>query len=66
MEHCKGGWGSPIVLTPKPRQESIEDIDDFVWRMCISYQGLNMVTQPFEYIIGRCDIAIEDLGDSAG
>ena len=34
--------------------------------MCVSYRGLNMVTQPFEYPIGRCDAAIEDLGDSAG
>jgi len=25
-----------------------------------------MVTQPFEYPIGRCDAAIEDLGYSAG
>ena len=66
IEQCEGGWGSPIVLAPKPRQESIHDIDDFVWRMCVSYRGLNGITKPFEYPIGRCDAAIEDLGDSAG
>ena len=66
IENCEGGWGSPIVLAPKPHQESADDIDDFVWRMCVSYRGLNMVTQPFEYPIGRCDAAIENLGDSAG
>ena len=65
VEHYKGGWGSPIVIALKPHQESIEDIDDFLWRMCISYRGLNMVTQPFEYPIGWCDAAIEGLGDSA-
>ena len=49
-----------------PFTESIDNIDDFVWRMCVSYRGLDMVTQPFEYPIGRYNAAIEDLGDSAG
>ena len=30
IEHCEGGWGSPIVLAPKSDQEAIDDIDDFV------------------------------------
>ena len=65
--HCmEGGWGSPIVLAPKPHQEQINDIKDFIWRMCVSYRGLNKVTNPFEYPIGRCDAAIEDLGDGSG
>ena len=66
VERCGGSWGSPIVLAPKPHQESVQDIDDFVWRMCVSYRGLNGVTWSFEYPIGRCDSAIEDLGDAAG
>lgn len=33
--------------------------------MCVSYRGLNKVTQLFEYPIGRCDTAIEDLGDTS-
>ena len=62
----QGGWGSPIVLAPKPHQEHVEDVDDLIWRMCISYRGLNRVTNPFEYPIGRCDDAIEDVGDGTG
>ena len=64
-EQCQGGWGSPIVLAPKPYQEGIIDIEDFVWRMCVFCRGLNKVTHPFEYPIGRCDSAIEDLGDTS-
>ena len=29
----------------------------------VSYRGLSRVTNPFEYPIGRCDNAIEDVGD---
>jgi hypothetical protein len=61
-----GGWCSPIVLAPKPHQEHISDIKDFVWRMCVSYRGLNKITNPFEYPISRCDVVIEDLGDGNG
>ena len=66
VEQCEGGWGSICVLAPKPHQEGIDDIDQFVWRMCVSYRGLNKSTNPFEYPIGRWDSAIEDLGDAAG
>ena len=65
--HCiEGGWGSPIALAPKPHQEYVINIDDFIWRMCISYRALNRITNPFEYPIGRCDSAIEDIGDGSG
>ena len=67
IERCAtGSWGSPLVLSPKPQQETIEDIDDLVWRMCVSYRGLNKVTKPFEYPIGRCDDAIDDVGNGTG
>ena len=67
IEKCtEGGCGSPIVLAPKPHQEKITNIEDFVWRMRVSYRGLNRVTNPFEYPIGRCDVAIEDVGDGTG
>lgn len=66
IEEFEGGWGVHVVLAPKPHQEKVVDIDDFVWRMCVSYRGLNRVTNPFEYPIGRCDSAIEDFGDNAG
>ena len=64
IERCAtGGWGSPIVLAPKPHQEHVDEVTELVWRMCVSYRGLNRVTNPFEYPIGRCDDAIEDVGD---
>jgi len=67
IEECmQGGWGSPIVLAPKPHQEDVNDIKDLVWRMCVSYRNLNKVTNPFEFPIGRCDAAIEDIGDGSG
>ena len=65
-ESREGGWGSPIVLAPKPHQEHVTEIENFIWRMCVSYRGLNKVTNPFEYPIGRCDAAIEDVGDGHG
>ena len=62
IEECKGPWGSLIVLAPKPHQEHIDDINDFVWRMCVSYRALNAVTKPFTYPIPRCDNAVGSLG----
>ena len=62
IEECHGPWGSLIVLAPKPHQEHVEDINDFVWRMCVSYRALNEVTKPFTYLIPRCDNAVGSLG----
>ena len=61
IRECDGPWGSIIVLAPKPHQEHVEKIEDFVWRMCVSYRGLNAVTKPFTYPIPRCDDAIHVL-----
>ena len=58
----KSGWVSPMVLASKPHQEHINDVDELIWKMCVSYRGLNRVTNPFEYHIGRCDDDIEDMG----
>ena len=66
IEECGGPWGSLIVLAPKPHQEHIDDIHDFIWRMCVSYRKLNTVTLPFEYPIPRCDDALDDFGDGFG
>ena len=66
IEPASGPWGSMIVLAPKPHQEQITNITDFVWRMCISYCKLNAITLPFEYTIPRCDDAIDDLGECHG
>ncbi len=33
------------VLAPKPHQEHVENIGDFVWRFCVNYVPLNSVTR---------------------
>ena len=53
-------------MVPTPHQKDIGNIKYFVWRMCVSYRALNKVTALFEYPIGRCNDAIENLGDGAG
>jgi hypothetical protein len=66
IKECAGPWGSIIVLAPKPHQEHVNDISDFVWRMCVSYRKLNSITKPFQYPIPRCDDAIDILGACIG
>ena len=66
IEPASGPWGSMIVLAPKPHQDEVTNISDFVWRMCISYRKLNAITLPFEYPIPRCDDAIDDFGEGHG
>ena len=63
---CGGGWCSKIVLAPKPHQEHITDIKDFVWRFCVNYRPLNEITKTFDYPIPRCDDALDNFGDSKG
>ena len=46
------------MLAPKPHQEHISNIDNFIWRMCVSCRALKKVTKPFEYPIPCCDDAI--------
>jgi hypothetical protein len=36
---CGGVWCSKIVLAPKPHQENVEHIANFVWRFCVNYQN---------------------------
>ena len=67
IKECyKGGYGSPIVIVVKSRKETVDDIEDFIWRMCVSYWKLNQVTLPFQYYIGHCDDAVENLGEGVG
>ena len=63
---CEGSWGSLLLLATKPQQESCDDINTFVWRLCVSYRPLNRITLGFEFTIPRCADSIEDLGDSRG
>ena len=65
-EFSGGAYGAPIVLASKPYQEDVENISDFIWRMCISYRALNKITHPFQYPIGRYNNSIENLGDGTG
>jgi hypothetical protein len=51
-------WGFRITLAPKPHQEHVEDIKDYIWRFCINYILLNKSTRPAEYPIPRCDDAV--------
>ncbi len=51
-------WGFRITLAPKPHQESVTNIDECIWRFCINYIRLNMMTKPAEYPIPRCDNAV--------
>ena len=55
-----------IVLAQKLHQEHITNIDDFIWRMCVSYRKLNGIKKPFQFPIPRCDDATTVLSWSAG
>ena len=62
----EGAWLCKGLLAPKPHQEHVNDIKDFVWRFCINYRPLNAVTQPFLFPIPRCDDTLDDFGDGSG
>ena len=40
-----GAWLSKALLAPKPHQEHITHIKDFVWRFCVNYVALNTITE---------------------
>ena len=54
-----GQWLFKATLAPKPHQETVTDIGDFVWRFCVNYIRLNQVTKLIVYPIPRCDMAVE-------
>ncbi len=54
----EGEWLSKPLLAPKPHQENVTNIDDFVWRFCVSYVALNSVTKLITMPIPRCDSAV--------
>ena len=54
----EGRWLFKALLAPKPHQEGVYDIDDFVWRFCVNYIRLNSVTKVIAYPIPRCDSAV--------
>jgi hypothetical protein len=52
-----GAWLSQALLAPKPHQEHIFHIADFIWRLCVNYIALNRVTKVISYPIPRCGFA---------
>ena len=30
-------WLSPALLAPKPHQENVFDINDYIWQLCVNY-----------------------------
>ena len=53
-----GEWLAKPLLAPKPHQENVTDIKDFVWRFCVNYIPLNSVTRIVAMPIPRCDEAV--------
>ncbi len=53
-----GHWLFKAVLAPKPHKEHVHDISNFVWRFCVNYVPLNLVTRIIAYPIPRCDSAV--------
>jgi hypothetical protein len=53
-----GEWLFKALLVPKPHQEGVTSIADFVWRFCVNYIPLNKITHIITYPIPRCDSAI--------
>jgi hypothetical protein len=47
----EGRWLFKALLAPKPHQEHVQNIDDFVWRFCVNYIPLNSVTRTIAYPI---------------
>jgi len=56
-------WLSKPLLTPKPHQENVTNIDNFVWHFCVNYIALNSITRLIAMPIPRCNSAV---GNSFG
>lgn len=60
-----GAWLFKALLAPKPHQEHIRNIKQFVWRFCVNYIPLNAITRVIAYPIPRCDSHVQlAFGDS--
>ncbi len=46
------------LLAAKSHQETVHNIEDFVWSFCVNYILLNGVTLMIAYPIPRCDSTV--------
>jgi hypothetical protein len=53
-----GSWLFKALLAPKPHQEHMKNINDFVWWFCINYIPLNSVNRVVAYPIPCCETAV--------
>ncbi len=53
-----GSWLFKALFAPKPHQEHIQNINDFVWHFCVNYIPLNGVTHVVVYPILQCDTVV--------
>jgi hypothetical protein len=51
-------WLFKALLAPKPHQEHVQNIDDFVWCFCVNYIPLNGAIHIIAYPIPFCDLAV--------
>ena len=55
-----GRWLFKAVLALKPYQECVCHITDFVWRFCVNYAPLTVVTRIIACPIPRCNLAVSE------
>jgi hypothetical protein len=60
-------WGFRITLAPKPHQENVTEIENYVWRFCTNYIcmhiRLNMITSQRNMIQSQ-DVMMQSCSDS--
>jgi hypothetical protein len=53
-----GRWLFKAILAPKPHQEHVRHIEDFIRRFGVNFVPLYSVTQIIAYPIPRCDLVV--------
>jgi hypothetical protein len=53
-------WLFKVLLAPKPHQEHVQNINNFIWCFCINYIPLNSITRIIAYLIPQCNLAINE------
>jgi hypothetical protein len=61
VEDNRGPYGALVVLASKPDQGHVH-WTKYVFRLCVSYRQLNMVTRGFKFPVTRCNDAVNDIG----